>query len=192
MPGPLVADKRLKVEEKRSLSLAGKALNIQLGGQKISDQLKTFLDEGEFDETIDVKLHVTGNVSPDSEALRYYGVEIGFLIDCAVAIMGCTEDSFRKIACVAGEIKRAELEDRKIKVIDWIDESGESHTVTPEEIAEIQVKITERKERLKNEAICLSQIVQKTVPVKGSVKFDSVDVCVSDKSGKLSGPISLK
>lgn len=171
---------KLLVADKKMLGIAGKALGLTLDGEKLPDKLKGFLKPGDFGMDITVHLRVEGTVGVDSSTTRYFGVEIDHLVDTALAMMGFTEDHVRKSAEVAAELRRAELEERPLRSVSWVDSKDEVQQVGLDELQKVKERIEERKKRFAEEANRLSQLVKKEVPYRAPVKIEALSCAVKE------------
>jgi len=165
--------------QKRLLGLVGKVLSSKLQGDKeFSKQLSSLLAEGEFDDSIVVTMRVRGSKAADSTVPRYLGVSHEDLHNYAIGFLpGFTEDNYRRLAAAVIEIRRAQLEDRDVRDVQYVDRLGQTHTLTVNEIREGVARAVERKEKMEADAEspAFSQLIKQNVTLTGRVDIDFVE-----------------
>lgn len=155
------------------LALLAKALTSKSGGVEIGARAN-ITETGDFAHEGRLNYRLVGKVGEDFSGDRFYGVELNTVIDLLIGALGCTENALRRILSIAVELRRAELEDRKVGEVAYTLEDGTPAIVTVEQIAGLQASVTERKARLASEVARFSQLIKTSVPIKGQVTFSHV------------------
>jgi len=164
-----------------------KVLTAKTAGKTLGDRIREEepLPVGKHDVSGTIQFSLTANVSEDCETDRFKGVGLDEVLTWIMAtVPGFMEDKLRKAAAIVIEIKRAEMEGRKIKATTWTDENGKVHKILVREIKAEQARVQAWKERAQETMAPFAKVIKETVTAKGRVSVSNVDVKVTTDEGQ--------
>lgn len=174
------------VGDQHLLVYLGKILSAKQNGKTLSDRIRdeSPLPVGDHDVQGVIEFSLHAKVGEDYETDRFKGVALDEVLTWIMAtVPGFMEDRLRRAASIVVELKRAEMEGRKVKATTWTDDDGKVHKILVREIQAEQAKVQAWKERAQETLAPFSKIIKQTVPAKGRLSVSKVQVKVT-KGGK--------
>lgn len=165
------------------LVLLNKALDAKKSGKTLSDLIREAypLEVGEQDVHGIVEFSLHAKIGEDYETDRYKGVALDEVLTWVMAtVPGFMEDKLRRSAAIVIELKRAENENRDVQQIVWIDDAGQQHDITVQEIKNEQERVTAWKEKAQKTLAPFAKIIKTRVPAKGRVSVSNVQIQVNE------------
>ena len=173
------------------LALIAKALTATRNKRSLGDR-NLIGHVGKFRRSGVLHYTVTGEIEPDYNQDKFYGVGLNDMLNMLLAaIPGVVEDNMRPACAVLLEVQRADLAGRQLQRVVWTDSDDAAHTITIPEIKAALTRVENLKEKAGRVTAEFAKQIKTTRRQRGAVQIESAEFEV-EKPSNVVGEASLE